>query len=311
MTEFYENHSADPDTVGKVIYDPFMGGGTTVVEALRLGCKVVGADLNPVAWFIVKNEIQHIEIEDAKGAFKRLAERPVKWSGKTVRETLLSQYKTTCPCCEEKDEADLIYTYWVKSAICTNPMCRKEVPLYSDYIVAQKKPSIRFWREVKCPRPQCGQTFDWERESATLIGNRDLTINDGRTSAGELRGNARWTYSNGDTVECPWCEHEVKPMPTAPRTTTKSRKLERKKVLLTALLCPHCESVWQWRGELPDRVSCKVCQRSYGVFEGNAADKGKFVCSCGNKDAIIESLRRLPETCLLPSKPYAVVIENL
>jgi putative DNA methylase len=55
MAEFYKNHSSDSDTAGKVIYDPFMGGGTTVVEALRLGCKVIGADLNPVPWFIVKN----------------------------------------------------------------------------------------------------------------------------------------------------------------------------------------------------------------------------------------------------------------
>jgi len=31
-------------------YIPFMGGGTTIVEALRLGCKVIGVDLNPVAW---------------------------------------------------------------------------------------------------------------------------------------------------------------------------------------------------------------------------------------------------------------------
>jgi len=25
-----------------VVLDPFMGGGTTIVEALRLGCKVIG-----------------------------------------------------------------------------------------------------------------------------------------------------------------------------------------------------------------------------------------------------------------------------
>ena len=32
------------------VLDPFMGGGTTIVEALRLGCKVIGVDVNPVAW---------------------------------------------------------------------------------------------------------------------------------------------------------------------------------------------------------------------------------------------------------------------
>lgn len=53
MDEFYKDHTNDPDTNGKLILDPFMGGGTTVVEALRLGCSVIGIDLNPVAWFIV------------------------------------------------------------------------------------------------------------------------------------------------------------------------------------------------------------------------------------------------------------------
>jgi len=37
---------------GKIVFDPFMGGGTTIIEALRLGCKVIGRDINPVAWFI-------------------------------------------------------------------------------------------------------------------------------------------------------------------------------------------------------------------------------------------------------------------
>ena len=54
MEEFYKDHSNDPDTKDQIILDPFMGGGTTVVEALRLGCRVIGIDLNPVAWFIVR-----------------------------------------------------------------------------------------------------------------------------------------------------------------------------------------------------------------------------------------------------------------
>ena len=37
-----------------VVLDPFMGGGTTGQEATRLGAKFVGADLNPVAWFVAR-----------------------------------------------------------------------------------------------------------------------------------------------------------------------------------------------------------------------------------------------------------------
>lgn len=39
---------------GDTILDPFMGGGTTVVEGLAMGRKVVGIDLNPLAVFIAR-----------------------------------------------------------------------------------------------------------------------------------------------------------------------------------------------------------------------------------------------------------------
>ena len=32
--------------------DPFAGGGAIPLEAMRLGCEAVAADLNPAAWFI-------------------------------------------------------------------------------------------------------------------------------------------------------------------------------------------------------------------------------------------------------------------
>ncbi len=37
---------------GEVVYDPFMGGGTTLVEAMRLGRKCLGTDINSLAVFI-------------------------------------------------------------------------------------------------------------------------------------------------------------------------------------------------------------------------------------------------------------------
>ena len=41
----WDHHYQHTDFGGNIILDPFMGGGTTVFEALRLGCKVVGCDL--------------------------------------------------------------------------------------------------------------------------------------------------------------------------------------------------------------------------------------------------------------------------
>ncbi|MCX6925628.1 MAG: hypothetical protein NT154_20820, partial [Verrucomicrobia bacterium] len=36
------------------VLDPFAGGGAIPLEAMRLGCEVTSADLNPVAWFVQK-----------------------------------------------------------------------------------------------------------------------------------------------------------------------------------------------------------------------------------------------------------------
>lgn len=50
MEEFYRGHGDDPrlkrpDGTPLKVLDPFMGGGTTVVEALRLGFEVTGGRL--------------------------------------------------------------------------------------------------------------------------------------------------------------------------------------------------------------------------------------------------------------------------
>lgn len=247
MAEFYKDHTNDPDTKGKHILDPFMGGGTTVVEGLRLGCKVTGIDLNPVAWFIVKTEVEPVDLNELEEAFERLAARPVDWNhNKPLRKTLLGLYKTEV---EPGVEADVIYTFWVKHAICTDPNCGREVPLFKDYIIAKKFPSVRYFRDVTCPH----------------------------------------------------CNKQGLPK-------LRSNKKERKKVPYTVLLCPECEAVWQWRGDLPEgELTCPACSHSYDPYKGGVPQKGKFLCPyCGNRDKIIESIRRLPQDNRLPIRPYAL-----
>lgn len=301
MAEFYKDHTDDPDTNGVRILDPFMGGGTTVVEALRLGCNVTGIDLNPVAWFIVKTEVEPVDIDDLKAAFKRLEDRLI-YSGKTVKEELLSHYKTECPCCgTSKDDADIVYTFWVKSAVCTNPTCKKEVPLFSSYIIAMKSPTVRYLPDNSCSK--CKKVFDIDIGMASLIAEESLMVNNSRDSAGDKRTNKRWTIydSKNHSATCPWCSHINKVGPIV------SVKKEKKKVPLTVLLCPHCYSVWQYRGTLPEQVSCPVCSKDYLPNKGNVTEKGNYTCpSCGAKDKIINSIRSLPEDQLLPVKPYAL-----
>jgi putative DNA methylase len=303
MEEFYKDHSNDPDTVGKTVLDPFMGGGTTVVEALRLGCKVTGIDLNPVAWFIVKTEVEPVDLDKLKEAFERLVERPVDWdNGKSQRETLLGLYKTEV---EPGIEADVIYTFWVKHAVCTDPNCKREVPLFDDYIIARKTPSVRFHPDAICPH--CQKVYDWEIEIASLIADPAMMVNASRGSAGDGRPTQAWSYAPPPagkqelaSVPCPHCGKSAQPR-------LKSKKAKRKKISLAVLLCPECEAVWQWRGALPEgEVQCPACRHEYDPRKANVPDKGKFLCRCGNVDKIIESIRRLPKNQRLPVRPYAI-----
>ena len=48
---------------GMRVLDPFMGGGTPLIEANRVGCDVTGFDINPMAYWIVKQEIEHLDLD--------------------------------------------------------------------------------------------------------------------------------------------------------------------------------------------------------------------------------------------------------
>lgn len=48
------------------VADIFMGGGTTLAEGSRLGMQVYGNDLNPVAWFVVKQELANVDLDEIK-----------------------------------------------------------------------------------------------------------------------------------------------------------------------------------------------------------------------------------------------------
>lgn len=133
--ELWDKFYSKTDLGGKIVLDPFMGGGTTIVEALRLGCKVIGIDIHPVAWFITKKEVEPVDLSALDKAFEQIK--------KDVADKIRSYYKTTCPNCY--NEADVMYVFWVKKVKCVN--CEEYVPLFSSFRLA----SLKDGHVVFCP----------------------------------------------------------------------------------------------------------------------------------------------------------------
>lgn len=110
---------------GAIVLDPFMGGGTTIVEALRLGCKVIGIDINPVAWFITKKEVESVDLNSLDIAFHNLEDR--------VGSDIKRYYRTKCL---HDHEAEVMYFFWVKVAKCKS--CGIKVRLFPHYELSRR-----------------------------------------------------------------------------------------------------------------------------------------------------------------------------
>ena len=132
---FYtKNQLINNEGKAPIVLDPFMGGGTTVVEALRLGCKVIGIDLNPVAWFTTKKEVDSVDFDALDVVFEQLK--------KNIASEIKQYYRTTCP---RNHPADVIYIFWVKKVPCL--ACGKEVKIFPSPIIATKNG----YHTVVCP----------------------------------------------------------------------------------------------------------------------------------------------------------------
>ena len=117
--EFYKKHYLD-----KVVLDPFMGSGTTLIEGLRLGCKVIGLEIHPVAWFTVKNALEPIDLKALDTAFRNIEAN--------IGPRIKSYYQTRCL---KGHQAEVKYIFWVNKVPCQRG--GEMVRLFPNYILAR------------------------------------------------------------------------------------------------------------------------------------------------------------------------------
>ena len=108
-----------------VIADPFMGGGTPIYEANRLGFHVVGTDINPMAYWVVRQALAPLDPDDLRRAASDVVA--------DVEEEVGEFYRSKCLACGCL--ADVKYFLWVKTATC--PACNTENDLFPGYLLAE------------------------------------------------------------------------------------------------------------------------------------------------------------------------------
>jgi hypothetical protein len=65
----------DSRTGRPTVFDPFLGSGTTLAEALRLGCQFVGTDINPLAVLLSRVKAEAHARADVEAATQRVVRR--------------------------------------------------------------------------------------------------------------------------------------------------------------------------------------------------------------------------------------------
>lgn len=161
--DFWDVFLQEHDFNDLTVLDPFMGGGTTIIEAVRLGFNgIIGGDLNPVAWFTVKKELEAVDLIALRNEFEKLASK--------LKVDLLKHYKTQCANCSY--QADVMYFFWVKEIQCEQ--CEKKLKLFRSYIFtyAQRNSNSAYFLCPQCETlfhdvnqknlqcPECTCSFD-------------------------------------------------------------------------------------------------------------------------------------------------------
>lgn len=106
--EFVRYAIASFSRPGDTILDPFMGGGTTVVEALTLGRKVVGIDLNPLAVFVARvksTPLSRSELESVRRKVMQVQEYPPRLRSKRLAVELKCLFRNV--------------PWWIRNSILT------------------------------------------------------------------------------------------------------------------------------------------------------------------------------------------------
>ncbi len=138
--------AAHPDETPLVV-DPFAGGGSIPLEALRLGCETFASDLNPVACLILKVMLEDIP-RHGPGLADELRKAGAEIKAQAEKE-LADLYPT------DPDGSTPIAYLWARTVRCESPDCGAEIPLMRSMWLC-RKPNRKFALRTSVTRPAEG-----------------------------------------------------------------------------------------------------------------------------------------------------------
>lgn len=244
---YYGNHQKKGAFKHLKVADIFMGGGTTIVEGSRLGMQMYGNDLNPVAWFVVKNAMAKVEKTEVEALLADI-EHEVKpqimpfyacdcprghkgkWTKVGTGEVMDDDFEPASLFPDERknysyEGPEIIYVFWAKHGPCQVTGCGHRTPIMTSPVMAVKTISVKYWVH-KCPA--CGGEYDLEEREARMAPAVPLVV--AETERPFTIFHEKIEFGCDGSAVCPNCGKES--------TVTQRGKPKKKKVELTLLVHP-------------------------------------------------------------------------
>lgn len=148
---FWEAYYDGVDYRGLTVLDPFVGGGTSVVEARLMGANTLGVDIDPVACAITKFELRAASTPDLEDVVTTL--------DASVGERLSRYYRTVGP---DGEPRDVVHFFWVQVVACRG--CGEVVEAHPHFQLAVEAEGDRQWAFCR----YCHEIHSCSQEAASL-----------------------------------------------------------------------------------------------------------------------------------------------
>ena len=165
-----------------VVFDPFMGSGTTIGEVCKIGARAIGRDINPVAHFLARNAFA---LHD-----KNAILRTYTSIERDIADQVRRYYRATLP---DGSCVDVLYYFWVKTVNC--PSCDSPVDLFSSRIFAQHAYPKKF-TAAQSICPNC--------DGINVVPNDSQEV---RCNTCKSVYNPQIGPAKGQKATCPSCSH--------------------------------------------------------------------------------------------------------